>query len=205
MNAQENQNLLVSQAQNGDQDALAELFEANRGRLEHMIRLRMSERVRPRVAVSDVLQEAYVDLAQQLGNYAADPKLPFFLWLRRITGQRLAKMHRDHLGRQIRDVNREQRLDVAVPDASAVYMANQLAGQFTSVSEKAIQNENKLRMQTAIEQLPATDREILAMRHVEQLTNREIAILLKIGESAAANRYIRAIRKLRDALGEQDA
>lgn len=205
MNAQENQNLLVSQAQNGDQDALAELFEANRGRLEHMIRLRMSERVRPRVAVSDVLQEAYVDLAQQLGNYAADPKLPFFLWLRRITGQRLAKMHRDHLGRQIRDVNREQRLDVAVPDASAVYMANQLAGQFTSVSEKAIQNENKLRMQTAIEQLPATDREILAMRHVEQLTNREIAILLKIGESAATNRYIRAIRKLRDALGEQDA
>ena len=70
------------------------------------------------------------------------------------------------------------------------------------MSEKAIRNENESRMQTAIEHLPETDREILAMRHVEQLTNSEIAIVLKIGVSAATNRYVRAIRRLRDALGE---
>ena len=202
MDNQEHQDSLVDQARNGDQNALANLFEANRDRLERMVRLRMNERVRPRVAVSDVLQEAYVDLAQQLGNYAKDPKLPFFLWLRRITGQRLAKVHRAHLGQEMRDVNKERRLNAGVPDASSVFMANQLAGRFTSVSQKAIRNENETRMQLAIEQLPETDREILAMRHVEQLTNSEIAIVLEIGASAATNRYVRAIRKLRDAIGE---
>lgn len=199
---EQDENDLIQKAQNGDLEALAQVFEINRERLKRMIRMRMSERVRPRVAVSDVLQEAYVDLAQQLGNYAKDPKLPFFLWMRRVTGLRLAKVHREHLGQQIRDVNRERRLDVAIPDASAVYMANQLSGHFTSVSEKAMRNENELRMQAAIEQVSETDREILAMRHVEQLTNSEIAVLLEISESAATNRYVRAIRKLKDAMGE---
>ena len=199
---EQDENDLMQKAQNGDLEALAQVFEINRERLKRMIRMRMSERVRPRVAVSDVLQEAYVDLAQQLGNYAKDPKLPFFLWMRRVTGLRLAKVHREHLGQQIRDVNRERRLDVAIPDASAVYMANQLSGHFTSVSEKAMRNENELRMQAAIEQVSETDREILAMRHVEQLTNSEIAVLLEISESAATNRYVRAIRKLKDAMGE---
>ena len=203
MNTQEqDENDLIQKAQKGDLEALAQVFETNRERLKRMIRVRMSERVRPRVAASDVLQEAYVDLAQQLGNYAKDPKLPFFLWMRRVTGQRLAKVHRAHLGQKIRNVNRERRLDVAIPDASAVYMANQLAGQFTTVSEKAMRNENELRMQAAIEQVSETDREILAMRHVEQLTNSEIAVLLEISESAATNRYVRAIRKLKDAMGE---
>ena len=199
---EQDENDLMQKAQNGDLEALAQVFEINRERLKRMIRMRMSERVRPRVAASDVLQEAYVDLAQQLGNYAKDPKLPFFLWMRRITGLRLAKVHREHLGQQIRDANRDRRLDVAMPDASAVYMANQLAGQFTTVSEKAMRNENELRMQAAIEQVSETDREILAMRHVEQLTNSEIAVLLEISESAATNRYVRAIRKLKDAMGE---
>ena len=199
---EQDENDLIQKAQNGDLEALAQVFEINRERLKRMIRMRMSERVRPRVAVSDVLQEAYVDLAQQLGNYAKDPKLPFFLWMRRVTGLRLAKVHREHLGQKIRDVNRERRLDVAIPDASAVYMANQLSGHFTSVSEKAMRNENELRMQAAIEQVSETDREILAMRHVEQLTNSEIAVLLEISESAATNRYVRAIRKLKDAMGE---
>ena len=199
---EQDENDLIQKAQNGDLEALAQVFEINRERLKRMIRMRMSERVRPRVAVSDVLQEAYVDLAQQLGNYAKDPKLPFFLWMRRVTGLRLAKVHREHLGQQIRDANRDRRLDVAMPDASAVYMANQLAGQFTTVSEKAMRNENELRMQAAIEQVSETDREILAMRHVEQLTNSEIAVLLEISESAATNRYVRAIRKLKDAMGE---
>ena len=199
---EQDENDLIQKAQNGDLEALAQVFEINRERLKRMIRMRMSERVRPRVAASDVLQEAYVDLAQQLGNYAKDPKLPFFLWMRRVTGQRLAKVHRAHLGQKIRNVNRERRLDVAIPDASAVYMANQLSGHFTSVSEKAMRSENELRMQAAIEQVSETDREILAMRHVEQLTNSEIAVLLEISESAATNRYVRAIRKLKDAMGE---
>ena len=125
---------LVENARNGDEAALSELFELYRDRLHRMIQLRMDRRIQTRVDVSDVLQEAYVDLASQLANYAKDPKLPFFLWLRRLTGQRLAKTHRFHLGQQRRDLARETRIDQARPsDASSVIMASQLIGQFTSV------------------------------------------------------------------------
>ena len=203
MAAIEKNDELIRQAKDGDQDALAELFEVYRLRLRQMVKLRLNKAVLPRVAVSDVLQEAYVDLAQQLDNYAKDPKLPFLLWLRRITKQRLSKIHRAHLGQDKRDVARERRLDNhAEPGVSAILMANQLAGQFTSVSEKAIRNENESRMEAALNDLSETDREILALRHIEQLSNSEIAIELEIRESAATNRYVRAIRRLRDALGE---
>jgi len=192
---------LVEKAQGGDKQALAELFEHYRGRLGRMLQLRMDARVQGRVAVSDVLQEAYVDLAQQLDNYAKDPKLPFFLWLRRITGQRLAKTHRAHLGQQKRNAAMEVRLDaMRIPDASSVFMAGQLAGEFTTASEHAIRNEDHDRMQVAIIELSDDDREILALRHIEQLSNNEIAIELELSPSAATNRYTRAIRRLRDAL-----
>ena len=202
MHTQEQLDELVARAQEGDEVALAELFESYRGRLGKMINLRMDGRLKARVAVSDVLQESFVDLAKQLDNYVKDPKLPFFLWLRRMTAQRLAKFHRDHLGRQKRSVIREVQQIVATPEASSIFMAEHLAGQFSTASEQAVRKETRLQTQKAIEELSETDREILALRHIESLTNQEIAIELEIAESAATNRYVRAIRRLRTALGE---
>ena len=202
MQSQQHIDELILKAQQGDEHALAELFENHRDRLGRMVKLRMDRRIMARVAVSDVLQDAFVDLANQLGNYTKDPKLPFFLWLRIITGQRLAKTHRAHLGQEKRDVAREFRLDHSgIPEASAVFMANQLVGQFTSVSVQAVRNENQQRIQDAIEKMEEQEREILALRHVEQLNNVESAHVLELSEKAASKRYMRAIRKLRDAVG----
>ena len=192
---------LVDRARSGDEQAMTELFEQHRKRLRQMIRLRMDQRVQARDAVSDVLQEAFIDLAQQLPNYAKDPKLPFFLWLRRITGLRLAKVHRLHLGQEKRKVTREVRLDMpALPDASSVYVASKLIAPLTSASGNAIKVETQQQVEKAIEQLPPNDREVIAMRHVERLSNEEVSIILDVSTKAASMRYTRAMVRLRDLL-----
>ena len=107
------------------------------------------------------------------------------------------------VAKRIRDVGKEVRFgENVMPDPSAVFMASQLADFFTTVSEKAIRKENKTRTQIAIEKLSDSDRDIIALRLVELMSNCEIAIVLEIGTSAATSRYVRAIRRPRDELGE---
>ncbi|MCP5090088.1 MAG: sigma-70 family RNA polymerase sigma factor, partial [Gammaproteobacteria bacterium] len=185
----------------GDEAAMAELFGQYRERLRRMIALRMDRRMQGRVDASDVLQDAYVDLAQQLPDYAKDPKLPVFLWMRRLIGQRLSKLHRDHLGAAKRNAALEVSLNRGpMPQASSFVLASQLMGQFTSAGQKAIRAEMQLKLQEVLNGLDLNDREIIALRHFEQLDNREIAILLEISEAAAIQRHYRAMLRLRDAL-----
>lgn len=191
----------IQEAVAGDEAAMAELFGQYRERLKLMITLRMDRRMQGRVDASDVLQDAYVDLARQLPHYAKDPKLPLFLWMRRIVGQRLSKLHRDHLGRAKRDATLEVSLHRGpMPQASSCILAAQLMGQFTSAGQKAIRAEMQLKLQEVLNGLEANDREILALRHFEQLDNSEIATLLDISEPAASQRHYRAVLRLRDAL-----
>lgn len=197
----ENLDLLIEMVNSGDESALVELFERHRERLQRMVNLRMDRRIQARVAVSDILQEAYVDLARQLPNYVRDPKLPFFLWMRRITGQRLAKIHRMHLGQQKRIVTRDVPLErCGVPESSSLFMAAELVDQFTSAAGQAIREELILKVQEVLEAMPAGDQEIISLRHVEQLSNSEVAHVLEISPKAASMRYTRAILRLKDAL-----
>lgn len=190
---------LLERAAVGDEAAMVELFGQHRDRLHRMITLRMDQRMRARVDASDVLQDAYVDLAQQLANYAKDPKLPLYLWMRRITGQRLSKLHRNHLGTLKRDASLEISLHSA-PQASSFMLASKLVGHFTSAGRNAVRAEMQLKLQEILNSMDANDCEILALRHFEQLDNREIAILLGISEQAANQRHYRAVLRLKDAL-----
>ena len=166
-----------------------------------MVELRMDRRLQGRVDASDILQEAFVDLAEQLGSYSRDPKLPFFLWLRRITGQRLSKVHRAHLKTQKRNASLEVSIHQGgMPEASSFFLASKLVGQFTSAGNRAVRAEVQLKLQEVLNDMDEGDREILALRHIEQLTNTEIASLLDITKSAATHRYYRALRRLRSTL-----
>ncbi|MEM0924472.1 MAG: sigma-70 family RNA polymerase sigma factor, partial [Planctomycetota bacterium] len=178
-NDESDEEQLITRASAGDERALTQLFDRHRNRLRRVIALRLDSRVQARVDASDVLQEAYLDLVQQLPNFVKGSPLPFFLWLRRITGQRLAKLHRTHLGAEKRSVSREIALHSReMPAISSVCLANELAGQFTSAGEKVVRAEVKLQLQAILNELGEDDREILALRHFEQLENREIATLL---------------------------
>jgi RNA polymerase sigma-70 factor (ECF subfamily) len=185
----------------GDQQALAELFARYRDRLRRMVKLRLDRRLQGRIDASDVLQEAYLDVARRAAEYAANPTMPFFLWLRLLTGQRLLMVHRRHLGAKMRDVGQEVSLyRGALPQASSVSLAAQLLGRMTSPSLAAVRAEMQLKLQEALNGMDPLDREVLTLRHFEELSNSETAAVLGLQKSAASNRYIRALKRLKDVL-----
>lgn len=189
--------------QQGGEAALAEAFMGHRDRLRRMVHLRLDRRVAGRVDPSDVLQDAFLDAAQQLDRYLADPPMPLFLWLRFLTGQRLMAIHRQHLGAQKRDARQEVPLHRrATPEVDSMSLSCGLLGPVTSPSMAAIRLEMQARLQEVIDGLEPLDREILALRHYEELTNQEAAEELGIAPAAASKRYIRALERLKGALAK---
>ena len=192
---------LIDRAGEGDQAALAELFGRYRKRLRQMVRLRLDRRLQGRVDASDVLQEAYLDVAQQLPHYLVKRDMPFFLWLRLVAGQRLMRIHREHLGAAMRDAGREVSLyKGALPQASSVSLAAQLLGHYTPASEAFSRAEVQIQIQAALNGMDPIDREIIALRHFEELTNAEVAEVLGLEISTASKRYIRALKRLQAVL-----
>jgi RNA polymerase sigma-70 factor (ECF subfamily) len=127
--------------------------------------------------------------------------MPFYLWLRFLTGQRLQLLHRHHLGVQMRDAGREVSLHRgAMPQATSVSLAAQLLGRFTSVTQAVQRAEMQVILQEAINAMDPFDREILALRHFEELSNAETAEVLGIKATTASTRHIRALKRLRETL-----
>lgn len=194
---------LLTRAAGGDEAALNELFGRYRERLKRMVRLRLNRRLAGRVDDSDVLQEAFLEASRKLGDYLKDRPLPFFLWLRHLTGQKLIEVHRRHLGAEMRDAGREVSLHRgALPAANSMSLAAQLLGRLTSPSQAAVKAEMRIKLQHALNNLDPDDREILALRHFEQLSNVEAAQVLEIETSAASKRYLRALARLQKILRE---
>ncbi len=194
---------LIERAKTGDAVALAELFGMYRKRLRTMVDLRLDRRLRGRVDPSDVLQEAFIDLAKRLPTYADRDKMPFYLWLRLVTGERLLILHRQHLDAAKRDVRQEVTLDPqAIPHAASQTIAAGLLGKFTSAAAKAIRREMQFKLQDAINDLEEIDREIIVLRNFEEMSNNEAAIALGLSPNGASNRYVRALKRLRAALHE---
>jgi RNA polymerase sigma-70 factor (ECF subfamily) len=192
---------LLRRAAAGDRASLGELLARHSDRLRRMVVLRLDPRLHGRLDPSDVLQEAYLEATDRLPEYLRDPALPFFLWLRLITGQKVAYLHRFHFGAEMRSVGREASLySGALPEASSAALVAHLLGHDTSPSEAAVRAERKVRLQEALNCMEALDREVLALRHFEQLSNSEAAQVLGLQESAASKRYARAVKKLKEVL-----
>lgn len=191
----------LARIRNHDAQAVAEVFAHFRDRLRRMVRLRLDRRLQGRVDPSDVLQEAYFDVADRAADYANKPEMPFFLWLRMITGQRLLAIHRRHLQTKMRDATQEVSLyGGALPQANSMSLAAQLLGKLTSASAAAMRAELQIKLQEVLNAMDPIDREVLALRHFEELSNGEIATVLEISKAAASNRYIRALKRLKDDL-----
>lgn len=191
---------LLDRLQAGDQQALGELFSIYRDRLGRMIRFRLDGRLKGRVAASDVLQEAYIDALKRLPHYQADPGMPFAIWLRWVTMQRLVEVHRQHLGARMRDAGREVALDARGGLAASSARIAEFIGDLTSPSQAAQRHEMLGQLERALEGLEPMDREVLALRHFEELSNLETAAVLGIQPAAASKRYVRALERLKGAL-----
>jgi RNA polymerase sigma-70 factor (ECF subfamily) len=190
--------LLLSQAVAGDMQALGDLFGRHRDRLRRMIQVRLDRRLQGRVDPSDVVQETYLEFARALPQYVRNPAMPFFLWLRCLTGRKLQALHRRHLGSQMRAAHREVSLAGGTsPQASSESLAAQLLGRLTTPSQAAMRAELQRQVQEALNALEPLDREVLTLRHYEQLTNAEVAVALDLSAATASNRYVRALKRLK--------
>jgi RNA polymerase sigma-70 factor (ECF subfamily) len=181
---------------------LTELFERYRDRLKLMVHLRLDRRLQARIDSSDVLQEAFLEGAERYATYKTKPTMPPFLWLRFLVGQRLTLMHRRHLGVKARAAGREVSLfHGALPEANSESLAAQLLGKLSSPSQVAMRSELQVRLQEALNSMDEIDREVLVLRHFEQLSNVEVAEVLGLAQRTASKRYVTALRRLKQILG----
>lgn len=190
----------VAKLKAGGVEAASVLFAVYRRRLVAIIEFRMDRRLLGRVDTEDVLQEAWIEIARRLNDYLARPNVSFFIWVRQITWQTLLGFHRRHLSLK-RNADREVRLRGEPGNfTTGGSIARALCAQLTSPSQAMMREEEIEQLREALETINDTDREVLALRHFELLTNKEVAEVLNIGHTAASNRYVRALRRLRDVL-----
>jgi RNA polymerase sigma-70 factor, ECF subfamily len=192
---------LLLRLDGGDEGALTELFTRHRERLRRMIRLRLDRRLQGRIDSSDILQDTYLEVARRAREYLARPTMSPFVWLRYLTAQTLQSLHRRHLRVHMRDAAQEVSLrHRATPQANSASLAEMLLGRLTSPTRAARRAEMQLRLQEIINGMEPLDREILALRHFEELSNGEVAQVLGLSKTAASNRYIRALERLKEML-----
>ena len=193
---------LIDLAARGDASARRELLERHRLDLRRMVVVRLDRRLAARVDPSDIVQDTLAEAAGRLDDYLRDRPLPFHGWLRQLAGEHVIRTHRRHVGSQRRSIAREVRTP-EVSDDSAVSLVNSLVADDTSPSNRLLREERIDRVMAALAALSPRDREVLVMRHLEQLGTAEIAEALGINEAAVRARIVRALIRLRAGLGNE--
>jgi RNA polymerase sigma-70 factor (ECF subfamily) len=193
---------LLQQAGRGDREAREQLFARHRPRLREAIAVRLDRRLAPRVDPSDLVQDALAEADRRLAAYLRDRPLPFYPWLRQLALERVIDMHRRHVRAGKRSVEREERSLPPLPDESAAALAQRLLTRGSSPSARLQRRELGARVQAALAQLPERDRELLVLRHLEQLPTRAIAAVLGVSEGTVKMRHLRALERLRALLDD---
>ena len=187
---------LLEEIAKGNRQALDRLLARYRPRLYAFIEARLDPRMRSRLDASDVVQEVQLEVTRRMDDFLGRKPMPFHLWVRKTAYEQMLKVQRAHRRRARRSVDRE----VALPDRSSLLLARPLLAGASSPSQQLAAREFAERVGQAVDELPDTDREILLMRHAEELPYSEIACLLEIGAEAARKRYGRALLRLRAVL-----
>lgn len=185
--------------------ALANAFVEHRKRLERVVSFRLDPVLATRVDLDDVLQEAWLAARERVAHFLKDESLSLFTWLRLIVTQTLVDVQRRHLGAKMRDAYREASMNHWQPENTSISLVAKLMCSMSSPSFAAARNETAQRLRVAIDGMDAIDREILALRHFEELTNTEVAEVLQIEQKAASIRYVRALRRLKAILADLSA
>lgn len=192
---------LIRRAAAGDHEATSALLEQYRAQLRRMVAARIDRRVAVRTDPSDVVQEALTEAAEKLPAYLREQPIPLYPWLRRLAWERLIQLHRRHIDAQRRSVSREQHELRSLPAESSVELVGRLMAAHTGPVEAVIREELLARMRVALAALPELDREVLVMRYLEQIATQDIAEVLGISPGAVSMRHLRAIERIRDAMG----
>jgi RNA polymerase sigma-70 factor (ECF subfamily) len=202
-NSPETQELL-SQVRRGESAAVDRLLSSHRDPLRRMIDLRLDPLLARRVDASDIVQDVLLEASRRLNDYLRNPAMPFHLWLRHIAKDHMIDAHRRHRQAQRRSLDREQPIvPAAFADRSSLELAAQFFDHEATPATEAIRQELGQRLQAAVAYLSEEDRDLILMRHFEQLSNQEVAAALGLSEAAASMRYLRALRRLRAVLAPE--
>ena len=197
---------LLDQARRGEPGAVDRLLDRHRPPLRRMISLRLDPALAGRIDASDVVQEVLIEASRRLADYLKNPAMPFPLWLRHLARDHIIDAHRKHRKAQRRSLDREQPIvPAAFADRSSIELAAQFFYQEPTPASAALRRELERRLVESVAALEEDDREVVVMRHFEQLSNQEVALELGLTEAAASMRYLRALRRLRALLGQADA
>ncbi len=195
---------LLDRAKASDKEAAEKLWERFRPALRRMIGLRLDQALARRVDASDVVQDVLMKANQRLGEYLDNPAMPFHLWLRQIARDQMIDAHRRHRVSGKRSIDREQGnlLGSAWDDRSSLDLAQELQDAALTPAAEALRRELEQRFEAALHDLDDDDREIIVLRHHEQLSNIEASVVLGLSQPAAGMRYLRALKRLRERLSE---
>jgi RNA polymerase sigma-70 factor (ECF subfamily) len=196
---------LLQRTAAGDPAARGMLLQRHRKRLRRMVRLRMDRRLAARLDPSDIVQDVLAQADRRLDEYLRERPLPFYPWLRQLASDRLADAYRRHVRAARRSVTREEGNQPGLPGSSAAELADQLLASGLGPSAAARRQEAKERVRAALARLAESDREVLALRHLEQLSAPEVAAVLGVSEAAVKSRALRAMQRLRSLLGDESA
>lgn len=177
-------------------------WEADRGYLLVLARLRLTGWVRARVEPSDVVQQTLLRAHANADQLRADTPDGRRAWLRQI----LANVIHDQLRRftaDARDVGREQVLRRGLDESSARLDAY-LAADQSSPSERACRIEELVRLTTAIAGLPADQRTAVELRHLDGWAVDRIAEHMGRSAEAVGGLLRRGMAALRAGLTRGD-
>jgi RNA polymerase sigma-70 factor (ECF subfamily) len=190
---------LLDQVRQGDRQALEQLLERHQANVHAFVKAWLDPRVRPRVAPSDVVQETQMEIVRRMDDYLRREPMPYRPWVLRTAYECLMNELRKHRQAGKRSVERE----VPLPARSSLLLVQPLLARGPSPDQELADREFAARVSQAVGQLDEADREILLLRHVQDLPYEEAACVLDIQPAAARKRYGRALLRLRKVLAEQ--
>jgi len=190
---------LLDRLRDGEAAALDDLLQRCRPELRSFVELHFDPRLRARADPSDIVQETQLELVRRMDDFLSKRPMPFRLWVRKKAYERLLNLRRDHMTRARRSVQRE----VAFPDRSSLLLARPLLARDPSPRQRVEARERAERVSRAVSHLNESDREILLLRHAEDLPFEEIACLLDITAAAARKRFGRALIRLQTHLAAE--
>ena len=191
---------IIAQLAASREEALARFFDMVRERLKRIVNFRLDYRLNGRISESDVIQDTYVRAAQRIDSYLEKPTMPFFVWLRLEVQQQLIDIHRHHFGAEKRDIRKEIPMVKPKANQTSLALAAHLVAQMTSVSQIFEKAEQIAAVEKSLDEMNELDREVIALRHFEELSNIETAEVLGIQPAAASKRYLRALKRLREIM-----
>jgi len=192
---------IVESLKSGREEALAEYFSTVQGRLKRIVNFRLDYRLSGRVSESDVIQETFVRAAKRIDSFLEKDDMPFFVWLRLEISQKLHEIHRHHFGAEKRDVRKEIKLGQNNDSGkTSMALAAHIVAQLTSPSRLIERAEQIAILERTLAEMNELDREVIALRHFEELSNIETAEILGIEPAAASKRYLRALKRLREIM-----